>query len=128
LREGSVDPGREPTYKSVALDKLKAQAPDLELQVLTPEQVMAAATNKTSSESESAPQESKSFLDRFLETMSRIGPEPVTPNNGVPVGSMSPSTQQTYINGSMKIAGWTLVVLTAGEAAPVLRPILIPAG
>ncbi|MFT3945676.1 MAG: DUF6443 domain-containing protein [Agriterribacter sp.] len=126
LREGSIDPGREPTYKSVAMDKLKAQAPDLELQVLTPEQVMAAATNKTSSQS--APQESKSFLDRFLETMSRIGPEPITPNNGVPVGNMSPTTQQTYMKGSMKIAGWTLVVLTAGEAAPVLRPILVPAG
>jgi RHS repeat-associated protein len=128
FRKGSIESDRKPTYKSVAMDALKAKAPDTELVVLTPEQVMGLPTSSSPSSSQAAPQESKSFFESFLEVFSRVGPEPIAPNNGVPVGSMSPGTQQTYYKGSMMIAGWTLVIMTAGEGAPVLRPILIPTG
>jgi len=103
------------------MDALKAKAPDLGLTVLIPEEVMGTMTIITATPSQAAPQESKSFLSQFIDVLSRIGP-------GVPVGSMSPAEQKKYMNRSMRVAGWVLVVMTAGEAAPVLRPILVPVG
>lgn len=100
---------RQPTYKSVAMDKLKAAAPDLELKVLTPEQAVA---------------ESKS------NSQSRVN-NPIHLNNYI--AGLNPYTATSYEDSKLNakiavaIAGWILVVATEGQAAPILRPILKPA-
>jgi len=105
---------RNPTYKSVAMDKLKAKAPDLELQVLTPEQVLnTSATQQAASGAAAA----KPWWDGI--------------KGGAPgwVGSGAPyeGNKAEVLKTGATIIGWVLVVATAGEAAPILSPILKPA-
>jgi RHS repeat-associated protein len=105
--------GRNPTYKSVAMDKLKASAPDLELKVLTPEEVMgtstATPTNTVTTQK-----------DPWYKGIN--GGAPGWVGGGVPYQGNTMDAVKTGVN----IVGWVLVVLTAGEAAPILRPILVP--
>ena len=110
--------GRIPSYKSVAMDELKAKAPDLGLQVLTPEQVFTA--NQTSSPVPT--QKKESFFDRMASSMGWSNTYPTPP--GVvapPFGTKgSPEIAQVVI----VVTAWILVIGTDGAAAPILRPVL----
>lgn len=115
FKEGSIDKKRVPTYKSVAMDKLKAAAPDFEIKVLTPEQVLQTSSTQQAG---TAAGEAKPWWAGI--------------KGGAPgwVGSGAPyeGNKVEVIKTGATIVGWVLVVFTAGEAAPVLRPILVPTG
>ncbi len=110
------DAKRVPTYQSKAMDELKAKAPDLELQVLTPEQVLNTSSTQQASSTATAASESPGWLSGF---------KPSLPA-GLQ-GTLYTGSQAELAKTAGSIIGWVLVVATAGEAAPILRPILAPA-
>jgi RHS repeat-associated protein len=119
---------RKPTYKSVAMDALKAKAPDTELQIVSPEEVMKgeAANMQSQGQTETSTSTgSKSFLEKFLDAMSRVSPEPF--GSGMPSTQLGPEGQKAYNEGLKRaVVAWILIVATEGAAAPVLRPVLSP--
>ncbi|MDP4264022.1 MAG: colicin E3/pyocin S6 family cytotoxin [Bacteroidota bacterium] len=120
--------GRRPTYQSVAMDRLKASAPDLELKVMTPEEVMktTSSTTATTESPEAAEAARKDAISQ------EAGRNPWAWSSGYPSppGVISPpyGTQGSpaVAKAAACIAGWVLVIATDGAAAPVLKPILLP--
>ena len=120
--EGGFDPktgeklkdgkGYIPTYKSVAMDKLKAQAPDLELVKEPIPQAPVATTQSSTSTTNYVEPSMFNYIGGL--------------NPGTPLNPSSPHTATVA-----KITGYTivffLIVATEGMAAPVLRPVLKPA-
>ena len=121
---------RHPTYKSVAMDKLKASAPDLELKTMTPQEVLKP--NETLQPAQNGAQQTpkqETFWDRYF---SSLGNAPYGPGmGGALYGAIAPAPGTTIPPDAAKIvvtvAAWVLVIGTDGAAAPVLRPVLIPA-
>ena len=114
--------GRRPTYYSVAMGALKAKAPDLALQVISPEEVMKEESQKIQSQNQTAKEESKPWYQKILEAWA---PEPM--GSGYPIGNLSPQGQKAYSQGTTRIVvAWILIIATEGAAAPILRPVLSP--
>ncbi|HET8685354.1 MAG TPA: colicin E3/pyocin S6 family cytotoxin, partial [Methanosarcina sp.] len=114
LKDGKED--RQPTYKSVAMDKLKSKSPDLDLEV------------KPLPQSPTAPESAqKGFLGRAFDTWQRNYAQfgcPTCPpafigSNSAGITGMN----ETSAGTAAKVAVvWILVVATEGAAAPVLIP------
>lgn len=123
--KGPIDK-RKPTYESVAMDQLKAKAPDTELQVISPEEVMKAEVSSMQPQPQAAvATESKPWYQKALEAIGRVSPEPA--GSGQPIGNLSPEGQKNYSQGMTRtITAWILVIATDGASAPILRPVLSP--
>jgi RHS repeat-associated protein len=116
LEDGKDD--RHPTYKSVAMDKLKAEAPNTELKVLelTPEQVGAQNPVQASPPA-------KSWFRNYLDNASMNGPTPLTGNSSGFQG-LDPGLSRQTLKGGAVIITFVLIVATEGAAGPVLVPVL----
>jgi RHS repeat-associated protein len=128
FREGSIRKDRRPTYKSVAMDALKAKAPDLDLQIIKPEEmIMTGKTNlQTSEQVEDARKEAVRQEAINNPWGGFNGFYPGVPAGSpviVPTASGYPGLTEAKVAG-LVVLGYVLVVATEGEAAPVLIPII----
>lgn len=110
--------GRNPTYKSVAMDVLKAKAPDLELKVLTPEEFMASRQSATPANQ----QQIESFWDKMGRAIGWTNPYLGPPGVSAPPFGTQGSKEGAKI--AVVVLAWVLVIGTEGAAAPVLYPVL----
>jgi RHS repeat-associated protein len=113
--------GREPTYKSVAMDALKAKYPDFKLRVLTPEEIMGGNQSTTALP---PAKQSESIWSKIGTSVGWTNPYPAPPGVVAPPFGTQGSPEVAKV--AVAIVGWVLVIGTDGAAAPVLRPILIP--
>ena len=128
-RTKDADPRKKPTYNSVAMDALKAKAPDLELKV---EPLPSSQTTQVAQPTSESTKD-KSFLGSVQRVLSE---NPMSDPAGGMAGSLLvPSATQQAVDAGVgkiysEIAVWILVVGT-GPEAPVLRQVarqlIIPA-
>ena len=108
------------------MDHLKASAPDLELRVMTPEEVMkTSASHATTQQSPEAAEAARKEAVREEALNNPWGsnsgypapPGVIVPPNGTHVPPQMAKTAVT-------VTAWILVIGTDGAVAPVLRPVL----